>query len=165
MGAQTTIKCPNCGKARLVKAGVRYTTQGERQRFICKDCSHRFTFPTVLYVKDINTPNSQQNNPCKEIDLLATLDQNGTSAGMESTESQTLKGQILSYLFQMQKDGLQKTTILNNYQKIKRLSKIANLNDPESVKEALFNIELKQNSKTNYTNVYTSFLKYLGKHG
>jgi len=97
------------------------------------------------------------------LELLAALDQNGVSAGTGTTDSQTLKGLMVSYEFQMQKDGLAKSTILNNYQKIKRLSKIADINDPESVKEALFNIELKQNSKANYTNVYTSFLKYLGK--
>ena len=37
-----------------------------------------------------------------------------------------------------------------------RLSKIADINNPESVKEALYNIELKPNSKANYTNVYTA---------
>src|SRR5450756_2748790 len=102
------LKCPTCGKSRIVKAGVRYTTIGERQRVVCKDCSHRFYFPIVLNAEDTERQSSQQNNPCKELELLATLDQNATSAGIES---QTVKGQILSYMFQMQKDGLQKTTI------------------------------------------------------
>jgi integrase len=158
-----TVVCPNCGKDRIVKSGVRRTTIGEMQRFVCKDCSHRFSeHVTSLNINLDNTSNSQQKqNPCKELELLAALDQNGVSAG--TTDSQTIKGLMVSYEFQMQKDGLAKSTILNNYQKIKRLSKIADINDPESVKEALFNIELKQNSKANYSNVYTSFLKYLGK--
>ena len=160
MEAQTALICPSCGKSRIVKAGIRCTTLGEKQRFVCKDCNFRFSEHTSLNVQDTDKESSQQNNPCKELELLAALDQNGVSAGIDS---QTIKGQMLSYMFQMQKDGLQKTTILNNYQKIKRLSKKANITDPESVKEALYNIELKPNSKANYTNVYTSFLKYLGK--
>lgn len=154
------LQCPECGKSRIVKAGVRCTTLGERQRFVCRDCCHRFTFPASLNVQDTIHQTANKNNPCKDLELLAALDQNGTSAG---TDSQIIKGQILKYMFQMQKDGLQKTTIQNNHQKIKRLSKIANISDPESVKEALYNIELKPNSKANYTNVYSSFLKYLGK--
>jgi integrase len=118
----------------------------------------------VLNVQNNEKESSQQNNLSRGLALVA-LEEKQTSAGTANTtiENQTLNGQILGYQFQMQKDGLQKTTILNNYQKIKHLSKIANLNDPESVKEALFTIELKPNSKANYTNVYSSFLKYLGK--
>jgi integrase len=160
MEALTALKCPQCNSSNIVKSGVRRSIQGENQRFSCKQCSHRFSEHTSLNVQRHDKESNQQNNPCKELDLLAALDQNGVSAGKDS---QTIKGQILSYMFQMQKDGLQKTTILNNYQKIKRLSKIANILDPESVKEALYTIELKPNSKANYTNVYTSFLKYLGK--
>ena len=155
-----TLVCPQCNSLNIVKSGVRHSIQGENQRFSCKKCSHRFSEHTSLNVQDTDKESSQQNNPCKELELLAALDQNGVSAGIDS---QTIKGQMLSYMFQMQKDGLQKTTIQNNYQKIKRLSKITNINDPESVKEALYTIELKPNSKANYTNVYTSFLKYLGK--
>jgi transcriptional regulator NrdR family protein len=112
MEAQTVLKCPECSSSNIVKSGVRRSIQGENQRFSCKMCSKRFSEHTSLKVKDTNKESSQQNNPCKELELLAALDQNGVSAGIDS---QTIKGQMLSYMFQMQKDGLQKTTILNNY--------------------------------------------------
>jgi transposase-like protein len=35
--------CPNCESGNIIKRGVRKTTNGEVQRYYCKDCNHRFT--------------------------------------------------------------------------------------------------------------------------
>src|SRR3990170_7155761 len=39
----TTIQCPECGSPRVWKDGIRYTPYGEIQRYICRECSYRFS--------------------------------------------------------------------------------------------------------------------------
>jgi integrase/transposase-like protein len=40
----TTIQCPECGSQRLWKDGMRYEPYGEIQRYLCRNCAHRFSF-------------------------------------------------------------------------------------------------------------------------
>lgn len=65
--------CPECGSVRVFKDGLRVLSDGsETQRFLCHDCGHRFSFGhTLLKAKLSKEGISQQNNPCKEIELLA----------------------------------------------------------------------------------------------
>lgn len=46
---------------------------------------------------------------------------------------------------------------------MRRIAKIANLNDPESVKEALAKLDIAENTKVSYCVAYAAFLKFLGK--
>jgi integrase len=46
---------------------------------------------------------------------------------------------------------------------LRRLSKVADLNNPETIKEALAKMEIDENTKATYCAVYTSFLKSIGK--
>jgi integrase/predicted RNA-binding Zn-ribbon protein involved in translation (DUF1610 family) len=41
--AQPPNKCPECGSKRIWKDGIRHTTRGEIQRYICRDCGYRFS--------------------------------------------------------------------------------------------------------------------------
>jgi len=36
-------RCPECGSQRIGKDGLRYTPYGEIQRYICRNCSYRFS--------------------------------------------------------------------------------------------------------------------------
>lgn len=36
-------KCPQCGSCKLYKDGMRYTSKGPIQRFLCRDCGFRFS--------------------------------------------------------------------------------------------------------------------------
>ena len=40
---QSKLTCPECGSSRIVKDGLRYTNQGDIQRFYCKNCGYRFS--------------------------------------------------------------------------------------------------------------------------
>ncbi len=44
-------QCPECGSYHVVKKGLRKTKQGTRQRYICKDCDHRFVLEPIKYRK------------------------------------------------------------------------------------------------------------------
>ncbi|MGD6935227.1 MAG: IS1/IS1595 family N-terminal zinc-binding domain-containing protein [Candidatus Bathyarchaeia archaeon] len=38
------VRCPACGSYRFVKDGLHRTSEGKVQRYLCKDCTYRFTF-------------------------------------------------------------------------------------------------------------------------
>ena len=38
-----TVTCPECGSQRNYKDGLRYTRNGELQRYLCRDCGGRFS--------------------------------------------------------------------------------------------------------------------------
>ena len=63
----------------------------------------------------------------------------------------------------MKKQGKANETITTTIQKLKRLDKQCNINNPEEVKEVLANTTWKNSSKHNVAVVYTGYLKYIGK--
>jgi integrase len=70
---------------------------------------------------------------------------------------------IVSYVWQMKKDGLAESTTTNALARLLRLAKSANLDDPEHVKAVLATMPWKNSSKTTIAAIYTRYLKYLGK--
>jgi len=43
--------CPCCKSSNLIKRGIRLTQLGEKQRFSCKDCNHRFVLSAIPKIK------------------------------------------------------------------------------------------------------------------
>lgn len=46
--------CPFCGSERLIKSGIAFTKEGERQRYQCRGC-HRHTINPLV----VNSPKEQ----------------------------------------------------------------------------------------------------------
>lgn len=44
MEAKQVVKRPQCSSQRVYKDGIRYKRFGEVQRYLCRDCSYRFSF-------------------------------------------------------------------------------------------------------------------------
>ena len=40
---ENKVKCPECGSERVWKDGIRYTRLGDVQRYLCRNCSYRFS--------------------------------------------------------------------------------------------------------------------------
>lgn len=43
--------CPECQSQNLTKSGIRKTKLGTKQRFVCKDCKHRFVLSPIKKIK------------------------------------------------------------------------------------------------------------------
>lgn len=43
MNRKEEVKCPNCKSKRNWKDGIRYTKNGEIQRYYCRECTYRFS--------------------------------------------------------------------------------------------------------------------------
>jgi integrase len=83
-----------------------------------------------------------------------------TVAGEETLD---VKGKLLQFAFFMQKEGLALSTTEKFSCTMKRLAKIADISDPESVKAALSRLKIEESTKSTYCAVYESFLKFAGK--
>ena len=68
------IRCPECGCERIYKDGLRYTNEGQTQRFLCRNCAHRFSQPNVKVnvVSEVN----ETLNPSSDLAKSAVRDAN-----------------------------------------------------------------------------------------
>ena len=46
-GTEQNLRCPQCGSAKLWRDGIRYTSFGQVQRYLCRNCSYRFSNPNT----------------------------------------------------------------------------------------------------------------------
>ena len=74
----------------------------------------------------------------------------------------TSKGNIINVLFWMKKQGYAESTIRTTARRLKHLSSLCNLDDPERVKEVIASKECSEGYKRNLVNDY---LYYLKAHG
>ena len=70
---------------------------------------------------------------------------------------------LINYAWQMKKDGKAESTIETAITRLKRLSKLCDIHNPEQVKEILATLKWQNNTKHQVTQIYSTYLKYIGK--
>jgi integrase len=170
------VCCPICGNQRVWRDGLRYTKDGEVQRYICRDCGYRFSQPKPLQ----NTSRSSLNSS-----IALTLDRQisvtqpkGTknlakvesrirkqAAGATKLSKAELKGKLVEFLWWMKKEGYAESTITRRVRRLKTMTNLdANLLDPESVKLTIAKQEKwSPTMKEHAVVAYTCYLKMQGK--
>lgn len=73
------------------------------------------------------------------------------------------ENQIVSCAWQLQKDGFAPETVTTTIDKLKRLSKFCNINEPEQVKEAIAKMNVSNTTKLHTALVYERYLKFISK--
>jgi integrase len=150
--------CPDCGSSRVVDAGNRYLRDGSPiKRRLCKDCGHRFSdgHNRLNVVRD-SKKNSQLCAILEEAKKLDSQAEINACAGEE-----TIKGTLIQFALYLHKNGKTESTIDTYTRNIRRISKHADLNDSESVKEFIAD-QRSENTKANYCVCYTAFLTWKG---
>ena len=157
-GEEASRECPNCHSKKIWKAGIRQTLNGEVQRFVCRDCGFRFSEKS-----NIESKQNRGRQLCailEEAKKLDTTTEKKTVAGENELE---VKGKLLQFAFYCQKEGMKPATTRTFNSAIQRIAKTADINNPESVKEALAKMRVTENTKVSYCVAYTVFLKFQGK--
>lgn len=155
-------KCPRCGSTRLFKAGLRYLSEGTKQRWLCRECGYRFSEgkakPSFL-----GSDNGWGCQLCVlEAKKLEPQTETKTVAG-ESPLSQETKGKIVEFAWWMKKQGYRDGTIASRAKLLRIMMKRgADLNDPETIKEVIAKQEWSEGRKENAVNAYTTYLRMAG---
>ncbi|MEM3752842.1 MAG: site-specific integrase [Candidatus Bathyarchaeia archaeon] len=177
--------CPSCGSNRLYKDGLRYLSDGSSvQRWLCRNCSYRFTDPkhkdksgwrnlpsglnppSALFYscQGNNDPDGRVPSATEAVQTLAEVSQEEKrAAGATKTCQVDVKGKIFDYIWHLKKLGRCDGTIKGYRQKLMQmLNEGVNLLDPEAVKEYLTQKNWCEGSKFYASIVYDGFARFLG---
>lgn len=129
MESAVVLKCPECGSNRLFKNGKRTLADGSTaQRYICRICSHRYTFESSL-------------NSVKDNSDVSRISAQWVKNLVKPSTEVILEGgntNIETFLWWMKKQGYSDSTIVSRGTRLKRLEKLgAVLSDPETVKDVI----------------------------
>jgi integrase len=161
----TAVRCPFCGSIRIWKDGLRRFKERIIQRYICRDCGHRFSDPsTGGREKIINENNQSIIHQISVLDRSKNLvQQKSQQERVSGTTKQTEKKNmqiVFKYAWWMKKQGYAESTITSRVKLLKVIIKRgAKLGDPETVKDVIARQKWCPGRKENAVHAYTSFLK------
>ena len=177
------LRCPLCKSSKIWKDGIRYTKDGEVQRYICRECGHRFSetslnkSDSLEHVERVQTKKSYSSYGLPSICQVSVTETQGAknlvevetrtekwAAGATRTSQADIKGKIVEFLWWMKKQGYAKSTIEGRVKLLKRLVRLgADLYNPESVKEVIAKQEKwSEGRKELAVEAYSSYLTMVG---
>jgi integrase len=165
----TSLACPECGATSLFKNGWRKLASGEKvQTYICRQCSYRFTDPTLPKISSQRRLSSHVgiyvgSQICAQKAKNLEPRQETTKVAGE-TSRQDSKGKIVTFEFWLLKQGYSKATITSRRKLLNRMLRLgADFNDEDSIKTIIANASWSISRKVNAVDAYDSLLKMEGK--
>ena len=178
--------CPDCGSRRIYKDGMRRTSHGDVQRFLCRDCGYRFSLVRstflrmklnlpIAYSKVCQASDERERAPgAGQVQELATVARNDGSRESAPINAD-INAMLINYEAKLILKGLDQKTIRRRITLLKLLSRRnANLLDPVSVFHAadhakrwdwttrqVTDLDWSQGSKNNAAQAYLSFSELL----
>jgi integrase len=133
------------------------------QRWLCRDCGYRFS--DVPIPSKTTSQSFFINQICvlKEAKNLDAQPESKTVCAGEKNQNQTVKGQLLQFALNCKNEGLTEETVRIWYNRLKKISENADLNEPESVKNYIAEANFAQGSKFNMVVIYNAYLQFIGK--
>ena len=176
-------KCPECRSSRIWKDGLRYARNGEIQRYVCRECGHRFSetgwngsedservqkVHSKILCSFSGLRSSRQicASELKGARNLAEVESRTEkrAAGATKVSKADIKGKIVEYLWYLKKKGYAELTVRLRVQILKRLARHGvNLLDPEQVRHILAtHDDWNNNYKQTIVSAYGRFVEMLG---
>jgi len=167
--------CPECGSTSLYKDGLRYLADGSSvQRWLCRNCGYRFSQKRPLQNDLSGSINTASAIPSKRqvCELLTRASKNLTEVARQevaqregTAQTADIKGKIVEFLWQLEKDGRTQGTIKNYNKWFSRcLKHNVNLLDPEEVKGYLAKAPLKERTKITIVGMLRVWYRFLKLH-
>lgn len=158
---QDLKKCPSCDSGRVFKDGLRVLSDGsEAQRFLCRDCGYRFSNGHTSSKIDSNIGSDRQFGASLRKSKKLDSAQKTKICARDEKLPQNTTGLIAQFLAYLEKEGFCKESEYPNL--IRRLAKLgANLEDPETVKETIGRMTVKDGMKLQYVCAYSAFATML----
>ncbi|MCJ7761933.1 hypothetical protein MUP38_00575 [Candidatus Bathyarchaeota archaeon] len=145
--------CPQCGSKKLWRDGLRYSIFGDEiQRWLCRNCDFRFsdpqdvqrawsTFERVERIESKSLKSTGYKGITRQIRVKETKNLGPEQTIIQNVpeSKEEIKGKLVQFAWKMQQEGYNKETIRTDGSCLKGLIiRGANLSDPESVKEVLW---------------------------
>lgn len=153
-GEKKGRECPNCHSEKNWKDGVRETTFGSVQRFLCRDCGFRFCEKSNIDL--------QSNRGCQLSAVLMEAKKLDTQTTIEKVCAGD--NQLLSYAWLLKKKrGTADNTINLRISTLRLMQKKGiDLNNPESFETALATEPLTAARKYQWVACYKSYTRIMG---
>jgi integrase len=156
--ADTNPLCPKCGSKKVWRDGLRYPMFGDQiQRWLCRVCGVRFSdlkdverakraFKQVEKIESKSLKSTGNKDTTSQIcvketkNLAAEPKRNRFLRRNEILQLQAnanTSEKVINYMLWLRKQGYAKSTIFERVKIMKHLVKIANIDDPENIKEAI----------------------------
>ena len=176
----STITCPDCGSQRTWKDGLRYTSNGNIQRYICRDCGYRFSQNGLTDSSEpLKNPSrwSINNASAYTLDrqvcefltegsknLIGVESRLEKAAGATKLAKEEIAGKIVEYMWFMKQEGYRAGAIESYTDRIKTLlNKGANLWDVDAVKRLIASVSTwNDGSKKCFSDAYDVFVRMEG---
>ena len=155
MEAEIALKCPECGSSSYVLDGLK----GSQQRYKCRVCHRRFLALSQGQALKTYSVIDVNNRICAvEVKNLALPTTEKKT--VEENQKINQEAQIVNYLIRLKNDGRREATIESRDWQLKRLRQLgANLNDGESVKQAIAQLDRSESYKLLLCIAYEGFCK------
>jgi integrase len=164
-------KCPQCNSQKIYRDGLRYLTDGKTiQRWLCRECSYRFSRPKPLQENPewrLNTPSTllSKRQVCE---LLTEESKNLAEVTRQETaprEGTTTINPKTEFAEQLRRDGYSNDTIkqCNHYLNLFEKKGI-NILRPEDVKTFIADQKWQPHSKATAVTMYGIFASYMHLH-
>ena len=156
MEAQTVkVVCSECGSFTYSFDGFK----GNRQRYKCKICNKRFLMPCQGQVLKTLRTIEGNSQICAEM-VKNLTDQTTENKTVVSGQKTNIEAQIANYLIHLKNNGRRETTLEARDAQLQRLVKLgANLNDQNSVKQVIANLDRTESYKLLLCIAYEGFAK------
>ncbi len=166
METLAVLKCPECGSEKFFKDGIRkLSNKQEKQRYVCRICHYRYTYPSSLNSVLDNSEDSRISAKAKNMVAQETK----TCAG-DANLSADVKGLLAQFYSYLEKEAYTELTLYPK--QIKQLARLgANLQDPENVKTIIAQMtfvdrkgetkKLKNGTKMLYCYAYNALMAML----
>ena len=113
------VQCPECTSQRVWKDGIRKTSYGDVQRYLCRCCGFRFSRNNLA--KPFYTPSSKGStcqvgaalSPRRVKNLVKVEPLKEGLAGATKPTDADIKGKLIEYLWYLKKQGYAETTSKN----------------------------------------------------
>lgn len=153
--------CPQCGSKLLFKDGLRYNDEGSIQRWLCRECGHRFSDSRKSY-KESQTRGKRQ--VCELLQESKNLTEKPLLKGLAGATTADLKGLLTLYEVKTAQRGYAETTILRNVENIAWIANHAGLDDAFKVWDLIENNKKWANgTKQIVASAYKNFAKIFNK--
>lgn len=167
--------CPNCGFAKVWRAGLRYSPFGDKiQRWLCRSCGLRFSDPQDVQKawstmeraerverQSLKSGDNIVSNSQICVEEAKNLDPEQVNLQQVPEKLREIKGKLVQFAWRMQQEGYtQDTARVTNSCLRALISNGADLADPTSVKDVLAKGSWSPARKHNIISAYTLFLKF-----